>query len=65
MLLLPPVTTVALQTTPAINALSHAMRLKSQRPRRPTLKPSRTDVVVVMVVVVVTVVMVATGGSGW
>jgi RNase P/RNase MRP subunit POP5 len=63
MFLSPPVTTVALQTTPAINALSHVMRPKSQRPRRPVLRPLRKGVVVVVVaVVVVAVVVVAMGG---
>ena len=65
MLLLPPVTTVALQTTPAINALSHVMRPKSQRPRRPMLRPQRKGVVEVMAAAVVTEVVVAAWGSGW
>jgi hypothetical protein len=55
----PPVTTVALQTIPVINALSHVMRPKSRRPRRPVLRPSRKG----MVVVVVAVVVVAMGGG--
>ncbi len=51
-----PVITVAHLITPAINALFHAMRTKSLRPRRRVLSLSRKGVVVVAVVMVVIVV---------
>ncbi len=56
MLFFPPVITAAHLITPGINALFHAMRLKSLRPRRHVLILSRKGVVVVAVVVVVIVV---------
>jgi hypothetical protein len=56
MLFSPPVVTAAHLITPAINALFHAMRLKSLRPRRHVLTLSRKGVVVVAVVVMVIVV---------
>ena len=56
MLFSPPVITAAHLITPAINALFHAMRPKSLRPRRHVLSLSRKGVVVMAVVVVVIVV---------
>ncbi len=56
MLFSPPVITAAHLITPAINALFHAMRLKSLRPRRHVLSLSRKGMVVVAVVVVVIIV---------
>ncbi len=52
----PPVITVVHLITPAINALFHAMRPKSLRPRRHVLSLSRKGVVVVAVIVVVIIV---------
>jgi hypothetical protein len=56
MLFSPPVITAAHLITPAINALFHAMRPKSLRPRRHVLSLSRKGVVVVAVVVAVILV---------
>ncbi len=56
MLFSPPVITAVQLITPAINALFHAMRPKSLRPRRHVLSLSRKGVVVVAMVVVVIVV---------
>ncbi len=55
MLFSPPVVTVVHLITPAINALFHAMRPKSLRPRRHMLSLSRKGMVVVAVVMVVIV----------
>jgi hypothetical protein len=56
MLFSPPVITAVHLITPVINALFHAMRPKSLRPRRHVLSLSRKGVVVVAVVVVMIVV---------
>ncbi len=56
MLFSPPVITAAHLITPAINALFHAMRPKSLRPRRHVLSLSRKGMVVVAMVMVVIVV---------
>jgi hypothetical protein len=56
MLFSPPVITAVHLITPGINALFHALRLKSLRPRRQVLSLSRMGMVVVAVVVVVIVV---------
>ncbi len=56
MLFSPPVITAAHLITPAINALFHAMRSKSLRPRRHMLNLSRKGVVVVAMVVAVIIV---------
>ena len=56
MLFSPPVITAAHLITPAINALFHAMRPKSLRPKRHVLSLSRKGMVVVAMVVVVIIV---------